>query len=148
MSLRRLKTFGRTELTNDGGGVLVLRVDGIVEAADIAGRKFAGEISEGGAELGKSGERRLPNDRHGVVWREIVPVVDEGDEAKSVDEPVGRVAGDDVYLMIDEGTVDKSEVHDFGRFCEMQAVVLGEARKSVGAFEEFVADAGAPLGSE
>ena len=44
MNLRRLKIFGRTELTNDGGGVLVLGVDGVVEAADVGGGEFAGEI--------------------------------------------------------------------------------------------------------
>ncbi len=75
-------------------------------------------------------------------------VIGEGDEAEGVDEAVGGVAGDDVHLMIGEGAVDQAEVHDFGGFGEMEAVVLREAGKTVGALEEFVADAGAPFGGE
>src|ERR1700686_5150195 len=39
-----LETLRRPELTDDGGGVLVLSVDGEVEAADVGGGEFAGKI--------------------------------------------------------------------------------------------------------
>src|SRR5258708_29190792 len=140
-----LEDFGLAEGADDGGGVLMLRVDGVVEAADVSGGEFAGEIGEGGAKLGESGEGGLADDGDGVVGREIVAVVFEGDEAEGIDEAVGGVAGDDVDLMINEGAVDESEVHDFGGSGEAEAVIFAEAGKTVGALEEFVADAGAPF---
>ncbi len=39
-----LQAFGLTEGSDDGGGVLALGIDGIVEAADVGGGKFAAEI--------------------------------------------------------------------------------------------------------
>jgi len=53
---------GLAESADDGGGVLVLGVDRVVEAADVGSGEFAGEIGEGGAELGKLGERGLADD--------------------------------------------------------------------------------------
>jgi len=41
------------EGADDGDGVLVLGVDGVIEAADVSGGEFAGEIVKGGAKLGK-----------------------------------------------------------------------------------------------
>src|SRR5258708_35932103 len=50
--------------------------------------------------------------------------------------------------MIDEGAVDKTKVHHFRRFGEMEIVAVAPAAEAVGALEEFVADACAPLGCE
>src|SRR5260370_17756064 len=50
--------------------------------------------------------------------------------------------------MIDEGAVDKTKVHHFRRFGEMEIVAVAPATEAVGALEEFVADACAPLGGE
>ena len=136
---------GLAEGADDGGGVLVLGVDCVVEAADVGSGEFAGEIGEGGAELGKLGERGLADDGDGVVGRKVVAVVFEGDEAEGVDEAVGGVAGDDVHLMIHERTVDEPEVHHFGRLGEMEIVAVAPAAEAVGALEEFIADAGTPF---
>ena len=108
------ETAGLAEGADDGGGVLVLCVHGVVEAADVGGGEFACEIGEGGAKLGEAGERRLADDGDGIVGREVVAVVFEGDEAEGVDEAVGGVPGDDVDLTIDEGAVDEAEIHHFG----------------------------------
>ena len=90
----------------------------------------------------------MANDGDGVVGREIVAIVFEGDEMKRVDEAVGGIAGDDVDLMIDESAVEEAEVHDVGRSGEVETVAIAPAAEAVGAFEEFVADAGVPLGSD
>ncbi len=136
------------EGTDDGSGVLVLGVHRVVKAANIRGGEFISEIGEGRTKLGKFGERRLANDGDGVVGREVVAVVLESDKAEGINEAVGRVAGDDVHLMIDEGTINKAEVHDFGRSCEMEIVAVAPAAEAVGALEKFVADARAPLGGK
>ena len=65
-----------------------------------------------------------------------------------VDEAIGGIAGDDVDFFVDQSAVDEAEVHDAGRCGEMQAVALAEAAVAVGALEKFVADAGAPSGSD
>ena len=136
------------ESADHGGGVLVLGVDGVVEAANVGGGELSGKVGEGGAELRETRERGLANYGHGVVRREVVAVVSEGDEPEGVDEAVGGIAGDDVHLMIDEGAVDEAEVHDFGGFGKMKAVVFAEAGETIGALEEFIAGTGAPLGGE
>src|SRR5467141_2322716 len=143
-----LESFGLAEGADDYGGVLMLGVDGEVEAADVGGGEFAGEIGEGSAKLGESGEGGLADDGDGVVGREIVAVVFEGDEAEGIDEAIGGVAGDDVDLTIDQGAVDEAEIHHFGRFGEMKIVAIAPAAEAVGALEEFVADAGAPFGGD
>lgn len=111
---------------------------------DVGGGEFAGEIGEGGAKLGKLRESGLTDDGDGVVRREIVEVVFEGDEAEGIDEAVGGVAGDDVDLMGNESAVDQAEVHDVRLIGEMEMVAGAPAGEAVGALEEFVADANAP----
>jgi hypothetical protein len=76
-----LEAFGLAEGADDDGGVLVLGIDGEVEAADVSGGEFAGEIGEGGAEVWESGECGLADDGNGVVWRKVMAIVFEGDEA-------------------------------------------------------------------
>jgi len=67
---------------------VVLRVDGVIKAADVRGREFTGEIGKRGAELRKLRERGLADNRNSIVRRKIVAVVGEGDEAEGVDEAV------------------------------------------------------------
>jgi len=62
--------------------------------------------------------------------------------------PSGRVAGDECRLDGHEGAVDEAEIHDFGRLGEMKIVALTPAAEAVGALKKFVADAGAPFGSD
>ena len=126
----------------------MIGVDLSVEAAHVGGGEFVVEIGEGGAEFGKFFERVVANDRDGVVRREIVAIVFEGDEMQGVDQAVGGVAGDDVDLMINEGAIEKAEVHDVRRSGEVEIVAGTPAGESVGTLEEFVTDAGVPLGSD
>ncbi len=77
------------EGADHGGGVLVLGVDGVVEAANVGGGELSGKVGEGGAELRETRERGLANYGDGVVRREVVAVVSEGDEPEGVDEAVG-----------------------------------------------------------
>src|SRR5580693_8746434 len=144
----QLKTMRGAEGTYDSGDVLMLGIDGVVEAAHVGGGELAGEIGEGRAELRKLLEGGLANDRDGVVGREIVAVTFECDEAEEIDKAVGGVSGDDVYLMIDESAVDEAEVHDFGSFGEAKIVAVAPATEAVGALEKFIADADAPFGRE
>ena len=136
--------LGGTEGADYGGGVVLVGVDFGVHVAHVGGRDFSGEVGEGRAEGREFGEGIVADDGDGVVWREIVAVVGEADEVKRIDEAVGGIAGDDVDFFIDEGAIDEAEVHDAGSFGETQAVALDEAAVAVGAFEKFVADAGAP----
>jgi hypothetical protein len=140
--------MGGTEGTHDSGDVLVLGIDGEVEAAHVDGGEFAGEIGEGGAELRKLLEGGLANDGDGVVGREIVAVIFECEKAEGVDKAVGGVSGDDVDLMINESAVDEAEVHDFGSFGEAKIVAVAPAAEAVGALKKLVADANAPFGRE
>jgi len=119
-----------------------------VEMAHFGGGEFASEIGEGLAELRESFQRGTADDGDGVVGREVVAVVFEGDEVERVDEAAGGIAGDDVDLMIEQGAIEEAEVHDTWLGCEVEIVTGAPAGKTVGALEEFVADAGAPFGSD
>ena len=76
------------EGADNSGGVVLLRVDGVIKAADVRGGKFTGKIGQRGAELRKLRERGLADNRNSIVRRKIVAVVGEGDEAEGVDEAV------------------------------------------------------------
>ncbi len=140
--------MGLAESAHHGRSVLVLGVDGVVESADIGGGEFSGEIGHSGAELREPRERSLPDDRDGIIRRKVMAVVFKSDEAERVDEAVGGVAGHNVDLMIDQGAVDETEIHDFRRFGEVEIVAAAPAAEAVGPLEKFVADTGAPLGGE
>src|SRR6266699_4756905 len=127
---RQLETLSRTELAHNRNGILVQSINRVIQVAHVGGREFAGEISEGGAKLREAGESGLANDGDGVVGRKVVAVVGEGDN---------------VDLVIEEGAVDEAEVHHVRLPGEVEAVQIAQGAEAVGALEEFVADAGAPL---
>src|SRR5580693_9116779 len=91
----QLEAVGGAEGTYDSGDVLVLGIDGVVEAAHVDGGEFAGEIGEGGAELRELLEGGLADDGDSVVGREIVAVILECEETEGIDKAVRGVAGDD-----------------------------------------------------
>jgi hypothetical protein len=136
------------ECADDSGSVLMLDVDGIVQAAHVSSGDFSGEIGEGGAKLRKPRKCGLADDGNGVVGREIVKVVNEWGETERVNESVCGVARNDVDLMIEKGAVEQAEVHDAGRSSEAERVAIAPAAEAVGALEEFIADADAPFGGE
>ena len=123
-------------------------VERIIQAAHVGGGNFPGEIGEGGAKLRKPRESGLPNDGDGIVGRKIVEVVGERNETQRINEAVGGVAGDDVHLMVEEGAINKAEVHDARRSRESKSVAIAPAAEAVGAFEKLIADADAPSGSK
>ncbi len=59
-------------------------------------------------------QRVLADEGYGLVGREVVPIIGEGDEAERADGAVGGVAGDDVDLPLEASAVEQAEVHDAG----------------------------------
>lgn len=143
-----LQPFASAELPHHRCSVLMLGVDGVVEAPDVGGGEFAGEIRQRGAELRKLRENGLADDGHGIVRWKVVAVVGECNEAKCIDEAIGGISSDNVHLMVDERAVDEAQVHHFGRFGKVEIVASAEAGEAIGTLEKFVADTGAPLGGE
>ena len=88
----------------------------------------------------------MADDGNGVVGREVVAVVFEGDESKGIDEAIGGVTRDDVNLMFDKSAVDEAEVHDFGSFGEVEIIAAAPAAETVGTLEKFVPDTDLPFG--
>ena len=130
---------------HNGGSVLMLGIHCVIESADIGGGEFAGKIGKGAAELGELRECGLADDGDGVVGREVVAVVFEGDEAEGINEAISGVAGNDVNLMIHKRAINKTEIHDFRRFGKVETVAGAETGEPVGALEKFVAHTGTPL---
>jgi len=126
----------------------LIGVDLSVEVAHIGGGEFVVEISEGGAEFGEFFEGVVANDGDGVVRGKIVAIVFEGDKMERVNQAVGGITGDDVHLMIDEGAIEEAEVHDVWWNGEVERIAIAPAAEAVGTLEEFVADTGAPFGSD
>ena len=48
---RQLETLRRTELAHNRNGILMQSINRVIQVTHVGGREFAGEISEGGAEL-------------------------------------------------------------------------------------------------
>src|SRR4029077_779463 len=94
-----LEPAGCAESVHNGGGVLGLGIDGVVETTHVGSGKFASQVGEGGAKLWESSERGLADDGDGVIGREVVAVVFQGEETEGVDEAIGGIAGDDINLM-------------------------------------------------
>ena len=85
----------------------------------------------------------LARHRHGVVRREVVPVVLEHRQVVGVDQAARRVAGDQIHLPLGERAVDQRQVHRPRRRGEVQAVASARPGIAVGALQELVAEAGA-----
>lgn len=126
----------------------MLRVHGVIEAANVGSGEFSGEIGERGPELRKFGERGLANDGDSVIRRKIMEIVLKSDKTERIDLAVGGIAGDDIDLMIEKRAVDEAEIHGSGGSGEMQIVAVGEAGVAVGPLLEFVSDTGTPFGRD
>src|ERR1700687_242451 len=140
-----LKIMCFAEGANGGSRVLMLRIDGVIEAANVGGSELAREFGERGAKLGKFSERGLADNGDSVIGRKIMKVVLESDQAEGVDLPVGGVASDDIHLMIEERAINEAEIHGGGRRSETQIVAARESRVTVRAFLKFIANTGTPL---
>jgi hypothetical protein len=84
-----LQSFGRTELSNDGGGGLVLGVDGEAEAADVGGGELLvetpgralGPVAQG---FGGPGGGFIRVTGRAGIWDFVLVCHGRGDEGKSV----------------------------------------------------------------
>jgi hypothetical protein len=133
------------EGTNGGRGVLMLRVNGVIEAANVGGSELARKFGERAPELRKFSEGGLADDGDSVIRWEIVEIVLQSDEAERINLPVGGIAGDDIHLMIKKRAVNEAEIHGGGRRGETKTVAAREPSITVRAFLEFIANAGTPF---
>jgi hypothetical protein len=140
-----LKIMCFAEGANGGSRVLMLRIDGVIEATNVGGSELAREFGECGTKLGKFSESGLADNGNSVIGRKIVKVVFESDQAEGIDLPVGGVASDDIHLMIEERAINEAEIHGGGGRSETQIVAARESRITVRAFLKFIANAGTPL---
>src|SRR5713101_4257249 len=84
--LQSLKGLGGAEGADNNGRVALVGVDFGIQVAHFFGGDFVGEIGKGGAELWEFGNGVAADDGDGVVGREVVLVVDEGNEAEGINE--------------------------------------------------------------
>src|SRR6266536_2337895 len=86
----------------------------------------------------------LAHDGHRVVGWEIAAIIGQLHESITADQAVRRVAGDEIDLTVDQGTVGERQIH-LSYLLKMEAVDLGETRIAVGPRHEILTKAGAPL---
>src|SRR6202011_780576 len=134
-----LKIMCFAEGANGGRGVLMLRVNGVIEAANVGGSELAGKFRERAPKSRKFSEGGLADDGDSVIRRKIVEIVLQSDQAEGIDLPVGGSAGDDIHLMIEERAVNEAEIHGGGRSGETKIVAAREPSVTVRAFLEFIA---------
>lgn len=145
---RGLKILGGSKVSDDGDDIALTGVNFRIEMAHFGLADFAGQIGQSTAKLGKFLERGIANDRDGVIWWKIMAIVIERNEVERVDETVGGIAGNNIDLAIDKGTINEAEVHDAGSGGEVKIIAIAPAAKTVGAFKKLIADADAPLGGD
>ena len=118
----------------------------VVEPAHGGGVEAAGQKAEGFGQSPMLAERARVRHGHGVVGREIAPIVLEDHEVLGGDEAVRRAAHHEVHLALGEGLVEKTQVHLARREAKPEAVGGQEAAHPVLAFEELAEKAHADRG--
>src|SRR5260370_8439494 len=69
--------FAAAKFADDLRGVAMLAVHGVIHPPHVALGHAPGKVGERGAQPGNAFERGAPHDRHGIVGREVMPVVFE-----------------------------------------------------------------------
>jgi hypothetical protein len=85
----RLEAFGRAEFANYSYDITLVGVYLLIEIAHIGLGDFSGEVAERGAELREAFQGRFANDRDRVVWRKVVAIVLQRNEAEGLNQAVG-----------------------------------------------------------
>ena len=80
------------EAPHHGGGVPFLTLHSVVHRPHVRLADVPGEPLERGADAWLPQQRGRVHHRHGVVWREVVPVVLEHHEVEGGDQAGGRIA--------------------------------------------------------
>src|SRR5690242_787972 len=133
------------ELSGYGRRVALLRIDCIVHLTHFRLGHFSAQCVERRTQLWVVAKSAAAKNRHGLVGREKMAVIFEDDHSERDDEPIGRTAGDHIYLMFLERPVKQTEIHDVRRRRELQAIDARQTWIAVRAFHELVAESGAPL---
>src|SRR6266404_2211575 len=71
----RLEPFCDSEFADDSRDVSLVGIYLAVQVAHLVFRNFPGEVGKSGSQLRESFERCTPDNWHGVIRREIMPVV-------------------------------------------------------------------------
>ena len=119
-------------------------------AARFISRMSAAEIRprqtfQGAAHLRIPQQRRRARDRNCFVRREVVAVVFELKEIKTVDQPRRGITGDEIDLPGRERAVAEREIHDLRRTAKSQSVGLRQAGISIRPFHELVTKPRSPF---
>ena len=125
--------------------IAVLAVDRVVELAHVVIGNLSREFIQRFSHLRMARQHLLPNDRHGLVRREVVAIVFQNEQIQRRDQSVGGISCGEVHLFVLERAGQQAQVHDARGFGEAQAVGCGQALVAVGTLHELVAEAGAPL---
>src|ERR1700740_1820426 len=90
-------------------------------------------------------DRRLSNHCDRFVRGEIVPIVPQNKQIEGGNEPVRRVAGDQIDLFVLQRAIEQPEVHNSWRLRKAKTVGGGQALVTVRTLHEFVPKASAPV---
>ena len=71
-------------------------------------------------------------------------IVLELHEVETLDQPGGRIAGDDIDLVVGQRAVTEREIHHVRRAREMEAVRFRESRITIRPFQKFITEPGTP----
>src|SRR2546426_5246004 len=104
----------------------MLPIHGIIHVPHLVRRDFSAKLSQGLSNFWMFHPRGVAYERHGVIGWEVMPVVFENNQAERLNEPICRVARNQIHLPRCGGFVSKPEIHHAGRTRKPQAVCLRE----------------------
>src|SRR2546430_6807310 len=93
----------------------MLRVDGVIKAADVRGREFTGEIGKRGAELRKLRERGLADNRNRIVWRKIVAGLRPSHPNQTNDKSARGNSPHGIHFVFSRGAVEEGQAPSLWR---------------------------------
>src|SRR5262245_9980772 len=87
----------------------------------------------------------VAHERHCVVWREVMLVIFENNQAERIDQAVCGISGDEIHLFFSGSLIRDSEIHDSWRIREPKTIGLRQACIAILSFDEFIPEAGCPM---
>src|SRR6476661_9107541 len=100
----------------------MLPVDCVIELAHVIVGNLSSKFIQRLFHFWMTHQSLLTNDGDCFIGWKIVTVVFENKEIERRNEPVGRVSGDQVHLLIFESASEKAQIHDAWGSREMQPI--------------------------
>src|SRR5207253_2865989 len=123
----------------------VLPLDGVVHLQHLLIGDFSRQFRQCLAHFRMARDRGLSNHGDCLVWREIIAIILEHEKIEGGNEPVSRIAGNQIDLLFLQRAIQQPEIHNARRLGKAKAVGGGQAFVTVRTLHELVPKSRSPM---